>query len=101
MPCCALIALLLSQVGMAAGVIKVRLSGLAGISRLMPLFVLRIFTQRPVAALTGAFVFEGLAGATIAFYLFTQSGRAETAASFENAWRICAMGAHAAGRAFQ
>lgn len=97
MPCCTLIAVLLSQVGMAVGAIKVRLSGAASIGGLVPRSISRKLLKRPSMALTGAFAFEILMGAAAAPYLFTHSGRTAAAASFTTAWHICSVGALIAG----
>lgn len=100
MPCCTLIAVLLSQIGMAVGTIKVRLSGAASIGSLVPQPIFRNLARRPAVTLAGAFAFEILMGAAAAPYVFTHSGRTAAAASFATAWHICSVGALFAGRVF-
>ncbi len=81
MPCCTLIAFLLSQCGMAAGAVRTRLFGWtapsAGLSRF----------RWPVLAV--ALVFEMTIGAAAAPYIFTGSGRAEAVRSIGATWHIC------------
>ncbi|MEJ0026610.1 MAG: hypothetical protein WDN01_11335 [Rhizomicrobium sp.] len=83
MPCCTLIAFVLSQCGMAAGAVRTRLFGWtapmasAGLARF----------RWPILAV--ALVFEMTIGAAAAPYIFTGSGRAEAARSIGATWHIC------------
>ncbi len=93
LPCCTLIAFLLSQIGIAVGAIKVRLSGVASIGRFVPAPISRFFSRRRWAGLAGAFAFEVFVAAAVAPYLFTHTGQLQAADSFAAAWHICSMGA--------
>lgn len=85
MPCCTLIAFVLSQCGMAAGAAKTKLFGWdlpatgAGLARL----------RWPVLGL--ALLFETAIGAAAAPYIFTHTGRAEAAQSISTTWHICSV----------
>ena len=97
MPCCTLTAFLLSQLGIAAGAIKVRLFGGSDFSSLMPASVCAVFTRWRWASMAIAFGIElSLVGA-VAPYIFTRPGHVEAANSFASAWHICSVGASLAG----
>ncbi len=81
MPCCTLLAFLLSQCGMAAGAVRTRLFGWAAPSIGLARF------RWPVLAV--ALMFEMAIGAAAAPYVLTGSGRAEAARSIGATWHIC------------
>ena len=91
MPCCTLIAVLLSQFGIAGGAIRMRLSGAASLARYIPAPALSILLRWRWAVLAGIVGFEVLIGAAAAPYLLTPSGRVAAADSFATAWRICSF----------
>ncbi|HEY0106898.1 MAG TPA: hypothetical protein VGB91_12500 [Rhizomicrobium sp.] len=82
MPCCTLIAFVLSQCGIAAGAVRTMLFGrtvpAAGAADL----------RWPILAL--ALFFELGIGAASASYILTAPGRTQAAQSFGAAWHVCA-----------
>ena len=92
MPCCTLIAFLLSQLGIAGGAIKVRLSGAASLVRFVPLSVRNFYGRWRWAGLATALTVELLLAGAAAPYALTQQGRADTASSFSAAWHFCTVG---------
>ena len=83
MPCCTLIAFVLSQCGMAAGAARTRLFGWATPAGAVNFTRLRW----PILAL--ALLFEAGIGAASAPYMLTASGRSAAAQSFGATWHIC------------
>ncbi|HTW35408.1 MAG TPA: hypothetical protein VMD53_12390 [Rhizomicrobium sp.] len=92
MPCCTLIAFLLSQLGIAGGAVKVRMSGTSGLMRFVPLSVQTLCERWRWAGLVTALTVELLLAGAAAPYVFTQDGRADAASSFRSAWHLCTMG---------
>ena len=83
MPCCTLMAFVLSQCGMAAGAVRTKLFGWAA-----PVGGAKLASLRwPILGL--ALLFEVGIGAASAPYIFTQSGRETAAQSFGATWHIC------------
>lgn len=101
MPCCTLTAFLLSQLGMAAGAVKVRFFGGADFGRLVPAMLQVWFARWRWAGLATVLGVELLLAGAAAPYIVTQSGRVEAADSFASAWHICTMGATLAAGALQ
>ncbi|MEI9994272.1 MAG: hypothetical protein WDM91_06745 [Rhizomicrobium sp.] len=88
MPCCTLIAFLLSQCGIAAGAVKTRLFGPGD-----PAVPASSFTglRARWLALAAMLVLEGGLGAAAAPYVATGQGRAQAAASFTATWHVCSV----------
>ena len=93
MPCCTLIAFVLSQFGLAAGAVKMRFFGIASVASLPQVSLAHLLQGWRAAGLAGALVFELAIGFLAAPYVFTDSGRIEAANSFATAWHICQFGA--------
>ena len=91
MPCCTLIAFLLSQIGVAAGAIKVRFFGGSGAAGIVPAAMRAACARWRWAGMAAAITTELLLASAAAPYLFTYSGRAHE--SFAGAWHICSVGA--------
>jgi hypothetical protein len=91
MPCCTLIAFLLSQLGLAGGALKVRLSGVAGFVRLFPAPVRDLCLHWRWAGMATLLSVELLLAGAVAPYVVTQQGRAAAIQSFAAAARLCAI----------
>jgi hypothetical protein len=83
MPCCTLIAFVLSQCSMAAGAVRTRLFGWA-----TPVGTVKLAGLR-WQILSLALLFEIAIGAASAPYVFTLSGRSAAAQSFGATWHVC------------
>lgn len=99
MPCCTLIAFLLSQLGLAAGAVKVRLFGGAGFGALVPDFAHAFFARWRWSGVVAALSLELVLVGAAAPYVLTHAGRVEAAQSFTGAWHICSLGASLATHA--
>lgn len=99
MPCCTLTAFLLSQLGIAAGAVKVRLFGGANFGALAPGFLRELLGRWRWSGIAAALCIELVLGGAAAPYIFTQQGRTDAARSFVGAWHICSIGAGIAARA--
>ena len=91
MPCCTLTAFLLSQLGLAGGALKVRLSGAAGLLRLVPAPVRDLCLQWRWTGVATLLVAELLLAGAVAPYVVTEQGRADAAHGFAAAARLCAI----------
>jgi hypothetical protein len=91
MPCCTLIAFLLSQLGLAGGALKVRLSGMASFVRFVPAPARDLCLQWRWAGLATLLTVELLMAGAVAPYVVTQQGRADAVRSFTAAARLCAI----------
>jgi len=92
MPCCTLIAFILSQLGIAGGAVKVRTSGGAGLLRFVPASVQSVYARWRWAGLATALTVELLLAGAAAPYVLTHDGRADAAHSFRAAWHFCSIG---------
>jgi hypothetical protein len=101
MPCCTLTAFLLSQLGIAAGAVKVRFFGGANFGMWIPEFARLVFARWRWSGIIAALSAELLLAGAAAPYVVTHAGRTEAAHSFVSAWHICTMGASYAQNAFQ
>jgi len=86
MPCCTLIALLLSQLGIAGGSISMRLSEGGGAGRLVPV---RSLLRWRWAGLAITLAVELMLEVAAAPLIIRYNGRDDAAASFRSAWRLC------------
>jgi len=91
MPCCTLIAFLLSQLGLAGGALKVRLSGAMGLLRLVPAPVRDLCLHWRWAGMATLLTVELLLAGVVAPYVVTRQGRADAVQSFAAAARLCAI----------
>jgi len=91
MPCCTLIAFLLGQLGLAGGALKVRLSGVAGLLRLVPAPVRDLVLHWRWAGMATLLTVELLMAGAVAPYVVTQQGRADAVQSFAAATRFCTI----------
>jgi len=99
MPCCTLIAFILSQLGIAGGAIKVRTTGAVGLARFVPLSIRGVYARVRWAGLATALTVELLLAGAAAPYVLTHNGRAEAANSFRTAWHLCTWSGFAARQA--
>lgn len=81
MPCCTLLAFVLSQIGLGAGAMKTRFAGKVP-------FALGGWKALGLAAIAGAEIV--LASAALPL-IFTAHDRADAAQSLHHAWRICSV----------
>jgi hypothetical protein len=91
MPCCTLIAFLLSQLGLAGGALKVRLTGMAGFVGLVPMPVRNIGLRWRWAGMATLLTVELLLAGAVAPYVVTQQGRADAAHTFAAVAHLCAI----------
>jgi hypothetical protein len=94
-----LIALFVSQLGIAAGALRVRLFGAAGLSHLLPPGVFHIASRWPAVVLAATIIFEIALVAWAGPYIVSSAGRAQAAESFSSAWHICSVASAMAGQA--
>ena len=92
MPCCTLIAFVLSQLGLGAGAARVRFLG-----RIPFLQAGLIGGWKAVALAAVAGIEIMLASAALPL-IFTEQGRGAAANSFQQAWRVCSIDLNAIAR---
>ena len=91
MPCCTLIAFLLSQLGIAGSAIKVRMSGAAGLVRFVPSSIQALYMRWRWAGLATALTSNFSWQAPPPLTSSRMTDAPTPPASFRSAWHLCLL----------